>query len=66
MRISLVKHKNINMFAGIQSLFHLKRFKAGSGKTWPDSKILEHNNLPVVKTLKSLSSGQTLVLQSQA
>ncbi len=52
MRIPLVKQENINIFANIQSLSQLKRFKAGSGKTWPDTKILEHNNLPVVKTLK--------------
>jgi hypothetical protein len=52
MRIPLVKQENINMFSNIQSLSQLKNFKAGTGKTWPDTKILEHNNLPVVKTLK--------------
>jgi hypothetical protein len=52
MRIPLVKQENVNMFINIQSLSQLKSFKAGSGKTWPDTKILEYNNLPVVKTLK--------------
>lgn len=52
MRIPLVKQENVNMFANIQSLSQLRRFKAGSGKTWPDTEILEHNSLPVVKTLK--------------
>ena len=52
MRIPLVKQENINMFSGMRSLADLKKFKAGSGKTWPDTEILEHNGLPVVKTLK--------------
>jgi len=52
MRIPLVKQENVNMFANIESLAELQKFKAGSGKTWPDTKILEHNALPVVKTLK--------------
>ena len=52
MRIPLVKQKNVNLFAGITSLDELQEFKAGSGKTWPDTAILEHNSLPVVKTLK--------------
>ncbi len=52
MRIPLVKQENVNMFADINSLSELQEFKAGSGKTWSDTKILEHNGLPVVKTLK--------------
>jgi len=52
MRIPLVKQENINMFAGINNLAELQKFKAGSGKAWPDTQILEHNGLPVVKTLK--------------
>jgi len=52
MRIPLVKQENVNMFAGVNSLAELQNFKAGSGKTWPDTEILEHNALPVVKTLK--------------
>jgi len=52
MRIPLVKKENSNMFASVTSLAGLKRFKAGSGKSWPDTEILEYNTLPVVKTLK--------------
>jgi hypothetical protein len=52
MRIPLVKQENVDMFAGVRSLSDLQNYKAGSGKTWPDTAILEHNNLPVVKTLK--------------
>lgn len=52
MRIPLVKEENVNMFANVNSLSDLKRYKAGSGKSWPDTEILEFNDLPVVKTLK--------------
>jgi len=52
MRIPLVKKENVNMFANISDINQLIKFKAGSGKAWPDTKILEHNNIPVVKTLK--------------
>ncbi len=52
MRIPLVKKENTNMFANINNFKELIKYKAGSGKTWPDTKILEHNGIPVVKTLK--------------
>ncbi|MDN4503969.1 hypothetical protein QX776_16270 [Alteromonadaceae bacterium BrNp21-10] len=52
MRIPLVKKQNQDMFAGITQLAELARFKAGSGKFWPDTPILEFNGLTVVKTLK--------------
>jgi len=52
MRIPLVKKENSNMFANITNFKELIKYKAGSGKTWPDTKILEHNSIPVVKTLK--------------
>lgn len=52
MRIPMVKAGNENMFANINSLQELAKFKAGSGKFWPDTAIMEHNGLKVVKTLK--------------
>ena len=52
MRIPLVKRENANLFRSVKSLDDLRKFKAGSGNTWPDTAILEHNALPVVKTLK--------------
>jgi len=52
MRIPLVKSENVNIFANITAFNELKKYRAGSGKTWPDTAILEHNDIPVVKTLK--------------
>jgi len=52
MRIPLVKNGNQDMFASVSSFEDLKKYKAGSGKTWADTEILEHNDIPVVKTLK--------------
>ncbi|MCO4799809.1 MAG: transporter substrate-binding domain-containing protein [Colwelliaceae bacterium] len=52
MRIPLVKSENVNIFSSVNNLTDLTQYKAGSGKTWSDTEILEHNNIPVVKTLK--------------
>jgi len=52
MRIPLVRSENVNMFANINAFNELKKYRAGSGKSWPDTEILEHNDIPVVKTLK--------------
>ncbi len=52
MRLALVKAQNRELFREVKNLQDLARFTAGQGKTWPDTKILEANGLPVVKTLK--------------
>ena len=52
MRIPLVKQENVNMFSAVKNLDDLRKYRAGSGKSWPDTAILEHNSLPVVKTVK--------------
>lgn len=52
MRIPLVKKENQNIFSGVTNLHELKQYKAGSGKFWPDTSILQHNGMPVVGTLK--------------
>lgn len=52
LRLAIVPQQNYQLFAGVNSLADLKRFTAGQGKTWPDTKILEHNGLKVAKTLK--------------
>ncbi|WP_348708752.1 transporter substrate-binding domain-containing protein [uncultured Pseudoalteromonas sp.] len=52
MRVAIVKAQNRELFSSVNSLQDLKRFTAGQGKTWPDTKILKANQLPVVTTLK--------------
>jgi hypothetical protein len=52
MRIAIVKAQNANLLSKVKNLNDLKRFSAGQGKFWPDSQILEANDLKVVKTLK--------------
>lgn len=52
MRLAIVKQQNVNIFNNVNNLRDLQQFTAGQGKTWPDTKILEHNGLTVAKTLK--------------
>ncbi len=52
MRIAIVKQENKNLFSNISNLDQLRAFKAGQGSLWADTKILEHNELTVVKELK--------------
>ncbi|WP_143873280.1 hypothetical protein [Catenovulum sediminis] len=55
MRIALVKAQNLNLFKNVSSLQDLQQFKAGQGLMWADTKILESNQLKVVKELKYLN-----------
>lgn len=52
MRLAIVKKNNAEIFKNVTTLSDLKRFSAGQGKVWPDTKILQHNGLKVAKTLK--------------
>ncbi len=52
MRIPLVRKEHQNSFAHITTLLQFKEFRAGSGRSWADTKIMEYNGIPVVKTLK--------------
>lgn len=52
MRLGIVKQQNKNIFKDVKTLDDLLAFTAGQGKTWPDTRILEHNGLTVAKTLK--------------
>jgi len=52
MRLAIVKKQNETLFSKVKNLNDLQQFVAGQGKTWPDTKILEANNLTVAKTLK--------------
>ncbi|KMT64167.1 hypothetical protein XM47_15765 [Catenovulum maritimum] len=55
MRIPIVTKQNQNIFHGVKTLDDLKKFKAGQGSFWADTKILQANNLPVVKELKYIN-----------
>ncbi|WP_198673685.1 hypothetical protein [Algibacillus agarilyticus] len=52
MRVAIVKKENRNMFSNVKTLDDFKQFSAGQGTTWPDTKILEANGIPVIKELK--------------
>ncbi|MDP2636499.1 MAG: substrate-binding periplasmic protein [Pseudoalteromonas sp.] len=52
MRLAIVTQKNKELFKHVSSIADLKRFRAGQGKTWPDTTILKENGLNVVTTLK--------------
>ncbi|NVK24774.1 MAG: transporter substrate-binding domain-containing protein [Gammaproteobacteria bacterium] len=52
MRLAIVKQENKEIFRNVYNINDLKKFQAGQGKTWPDTQILEFNNLNVAKTLK--------------
>jgi len=52
MRLAIVKQSNRELFSRVESLQDLKQFTAGQGTYWADSKILEANNLPLVKEMK--------------
>lgn len=51
-RLAIVKQERRDQFAQVGSLQDLKRFTAGQGTYWADSKILEANGLPLVKEMK--------------
>lgn len=48
-RLLLIKAGD-ERFAGVKGLSDLKAFQAVQGHDWPDSDILEHNGLPLVRT----------------
>ncbi|WP_394193078.1 hypothetical protein [Pseudoalteromonas atlantica] len=52
MRLAIVTQQNAELFKHVSSIADLKRFRAGQGKTWPDTTILKENGLNVVTTLK--------------
>jgi hypothetical protein len=52
MRIGLIHQKDHNLLAGIQNLQDLQRFTICSGKTWPDTFIIDANNVKTAKSLK--------------
>ncbi|MDN3377034.1 MULTISPECIES: transporter substrate-binding domain-containing protein [unclassified Pseudoalteromonas] len=52
MRLAIVTQQNVEMFMHVSNIADLKKFRAGQGKTWPDTTILKENGLNVVTTLK--------------
>ena len=52
MRLAIVKRANADMFSKVEDISDLQHFTAGQGTFWADSKILEANNLPLVRELK--------------
>lgn len=51
-RIFVIQQGQQAQFDEINTLTDLQNFKAGSGKLWSDTKILQNANLPIVATLK--------------
>jgi hypothetical protein len=47
-RIFLIRQKDREKFKAIQSLDELRRFRAGSVSNWPDTKVMQASDLPVV------------------
>ena len=52
MRLAVIKASNKHMFKDVRTISDLRKFTAGQGKFWADSKILEENRIPLVKELK--------------
>lgn len=52
MRLAIVKESKKSMFNNVRNIEELKQYMAGQGTFWADSKILESNGIPLVKTLK--------------
>lgn len=52
MRLGLIHSKDTNMLAHVRSKSDLQSFKICSGKTWPDTFILDANGLQTAKSLK--------------
>ncbi|AWB69212.1 hypothetical protein C2869_22180 (plasmid) [Saccharobesus litoralis] len=51
-RIGIVPKYKRDLLQQVSSLSQLQKFTAGSGTLWSDTRILEHNGLPVVKEQK--------------
>lgn len=51
MRLGIVRSDNRHILANVNTLSDLRRLKACQGKAWPDTEILEYNNIKVAKSL---------------
>ncbi|MDR9829040.1 ABC transporter substrate-binding protein [Vibrio sp. FNV 38] len=52
MRIGIVRQDKTNTFAGITHMNQLKSFTACQGRAWPDTDILEANDIKTAQSLK--------------
>lgn len=52
MRLAIINGSNPSLFEGVHNLSDLQQFRAGQGKFWADSDILEKNGIPLVRELK--------------
>jgi|GEM_PF-649133 len=52
MRLGIVKTQNRDILKSVGALKDLNRFTVCQGKTWPDTFILEANNIKIAKSLK--------------
>ncbi len=52
MRIGLIHQKDSQLLSSVQSKADLMRFKICTGKTWPDTNILDANGLVTAKSIK--------------
>lgn len=52
MRIGLVSKERANQLESVKSVGQLQRLSICSGKTWPDTAIMEANGLSIAKSLK--------------
>ncbi|WP_250657921.1 transporter substrate-binding domain-containing protein [Alkalimarinus coralli] len=51
-RVFLIRKEDKNTFGSIQSLDGLRRFKAGQGAHWPDTRVLRENGIDVVTSVR--------------
>lgn len=52
MRLGITKRENSSIFKNVKNINDLRQFKAGQGKGWADTMILEANKLTVVQSHK--------------
>lgn len=52
MRLAILHASKRNIFKHVKNINDLKKYTAGQGRFWADSKILEANDIPLVKELK--------------
>jgi hypothetical protein len=50
-RIFLIRQNDVARFNQIKTLDDLRKFRAGQGKSWPDTIVLQNNRLPVVTSV---------------
>jgi len=52
MRIPILKASDKELFRDVDNINDLRKFKAGQGRYWTDTQILQYNQLPVVTDIR--------------